>query len=315
MGLLLFIGGVIGFLVGLLLGMLSLLAASFLLPSFGILGSLLAPAIALIAPLLGPLSLPSGLALWGLSVFVVTAIAYALAAVGLLPIVPAFGPSGPQPPVALEMAMRGFIIGLTTSVNFLVWAVLLGNPVIATLLALINFLAVVPGVSGSRRIYQPILGFASWLLPTTYLMMPLGILLFILNLPSALSTPFGIRALRFDFLTATIEMTGGTVLRALVASGPGRGTTGGFNLGNFTFLMLAPGASPATVQTTFGLGGLSDHETGHTLSVAALGGFHAWINAIDQNIRPLRRLTRAYGELVANSHFGGILGQPSVTVW
>jgi len=79
--------------------------------------------------------------------------------------------------------------------------------------------------------------------------------------------------------------------------------------------MLAPGASPATVQTTFGTGGLSDHETGHTLSVAALGGFYAWINAIDQNIPPLRRSTRAYGELVANSHFGGILGQPSVTVW
>jgi len=236
MGLLLFIGGIIGFFVGVLLGMLSLLAASFLLPSFGILGSLLAPAITLIAPLLGPLSLPSSLALWGLSMFVVTAIAYALAAVGLLPLFPAVGPAptGPLPPVPLEMAMRGFIIGLTTSVNFLVWAVLLGNPIIATVLALINFLAVIPGVSGSRFIYQPILGFSSWLLPTTYLMMPLGILLFILNLPSALSTPFGIRALRFDFLTATIETAGGAVARAVVASGPGRGTTAGFNLGNFT---------------------------------------------------------------------------------
>jgi hypothetical protein len=237
-----------------------------------------------------------------------------LAAVSLLGATPPPPPAAPALPLnLLELFSRGFIIGLTSSINFLVWAALSGSPAIATVFLVINFLAAVPGVSPRRFVYQPILGFASWLLPMSYLVTPLGILLFVLNLPFVLGT-LGPAALRFDRLTATIEMTGGALVNFLFALSPTPAT--GFNLGNFTFLRLAPGAALATAQSPFtgGGSGLSPHETGHTLTVAAFGGFYGWINAIDENIPPLARGAAAYGELVPESHFGGT-GRPFVPVW
>jgi hypothetical protein len=136
----------------------------------------------------------------------------------------------------------------------------------------------------------------------SYLMTPLGFLLFVLNLP------FGPTALRFDSLTGTVETSNGAVVNFLFAVSPNPAT--GFNLGNFTFIRVPPGGSPFAG----GGSGLSPHETGHTLTVAALGGFYGWINAIDQNVPPLRRGARAYGELVPESHFGGT-GRPFVPVW
>jgi hypothetical protein len=305
MGMLLVVGGIIGFIFGTLLGGIALSAAGVSLASLSFLGSLLGPVIAPLAVLLGSPSLTTAILTWALAMLVATALAYALAAVDLPPLTAA--------PGFVEAAARGFIIGLSSSTNFLVWVLLLGSPFIGTILAIINFLAVFPLVSGSRFIYQPILGFASWLFPTTYLVRPLGILLFIINLPSALGTPFGILALRFDGTTGTVETTGGAVVGFLIASGPAPGS-GAFNLQNFQFLNLAPAAAPATVQTSFTGPGLSAHETGHTLTTAAFGGFFGWINAIDENIPPLARGAFAYGEQVTDSHFGG-LGGPSVPEW
>jgi len=92
--------------------------------------------------------------------------------------------------------------------------------------------------------------------------------------------------LRLDASTGTIETSG------LPGLGPFRG---GFNLGNFTFLV---GASP----TPFGTVGISSHEAGHTLNVAAFGSvWHLIGNGIEQNVPPFARGAHAYGELLAES--------------
>jgi len=157
---------------------------------------------------------------------------------------------------------------------------------------LITLAALIPPVAANRIFYQPLLGLLGWILPLNYLMLPLGILLFLVNAPFAIAAG-GIGAIRFDFLTATIESSGGALLGAV--------TTTAFNVGNFTFL------SPSTPPTPFAATGVSAHETGHTLSGAGFGGFFYWIGAIDENVPPLRRGGAAYTELLAESHFSGLI--------
>jgi hypothetical protein len=255
---------------------------------------------------MGSPSIVASLVFGVVSLFIVTATVYALAAVSLLGPTAATS-SGPLPATSIELFMRGFLIGITASVNFSVWAIISGNPLVGLFFGLINFLAAIPGVSATI-VYQVILGWTSWSMPMSYLATALGLLLFLINLPFAFAA-FGPVALRFDPLTATIETTGG--LTGITGT-----SAAGFNLGNFTFLILTPGPgiTPAAVQTGFGVPGTPAHETGHTLSVAGLGGFYHWVNAIDENVLPLRRLTLAYGEMVAESHFprSGLL---HVRVW
>jgi len=92
--------------------------------------------------------------------------------------------------------------------------------------------------------------------------------------------------LRVDPSTGTIETSG------LPRMGAFRG---GFNLGNLTFLVGTP-------ATPFGTVGISSHETGHTLNVAAFGSvWHLIGNGIEQNVWPFERGAQAYGELLAES--------------
>jgi len=66
---------------------------------------------------------------------------------------------------------------------------------------------------------------------------------------------------------------------------------GGYNLGNFAYIHRNSEFSPSLVQ----------HETGHTLNVAAYGAIFHYIGAIDGNVIPGRK-TRAYAEKLADSH-------------
>jgi len=226
---------------------------------------------------------------------VVTIIAYATAAVSLLGATPValVIPTNP-----IELFSRGLIMGVTTAANLVLVSALTGLPILSSVVLIFGLLASIPAVSASRFVFQPLLGLLSWFLPATWLIMPLGILLFVLNLPLAIAQS-GIGAVRFDFLTFTFESTGGVITNFLFSLSPIPAT--GFNLGNFTFLTLAPGGALAAVQSPFGAAGLSAHETGHTLTVAAFGGFFGWINAVDEGI--LGRTTAAYGEIIPESHF------------
>lgn len=228
-----------------------------------------------------------------LAIFVVTAVAYALAAVALLPVMlatpsSASGPT-PLPNDPTELFVRGFIIGLGASVNFALWTIFSGSQAVGVAFAFVTLVATVPGVSAVPG-YQTVLGWASWLLPMSHIFFvtPVGLLFFLLALVS------GGAAFRFDVFTCTIETAGGGFVSFLFSIA----SFAGFNLGNFTF--LAPGVTPTP---TFLQPGISAHETGHTLSLAAFGGVYHWIGMIDQSVPPLDRSTSAYSELTAESHF------------
>jgi hypothetical protein len=114
------------------------------------------------------------------------------------------------------------------------------------------------------------------------------LLLFFVNIPFAILS-FGSRAFNFDWTTGVVHTAGGL---AIIATSP---TTGGFCVGNFTFVRAVPVAGAFTAPS------VDSHETGHSLNTALFGGVVLWINAIDQNILPPRR-NLAYGELTAEGH-------------
>jgi hypothetical protein len=187
----------------------------------------------------------------GLALLVVTIFFYALCAVTSAAAIAA-GPPFIAPPT--ELFGRGVMLGMAGSVNFAIasaipWLWLLVLP-----FAPLPLLVLIPAVAASRP-FQIAQGFAGWVLPLNYLMIPLGTFLFLINLPSRPS-------IRPDASTASIESLGGFV-------GGFIAPTSAFNVGNFTFLPALPPPPPSFTVTP----SVSIHETGHTLSNAAFGGF------------------------------------------
>ena len=178
--------------------------------------------------------------------------------------------------------MRGFMIGLNAGLNAIIATALFG-PVVGIALGVINFLAAFDTIAASP-VYQGILGWSSWLMPMSWLATGVGLLFFVINLVVAGVTlnqvsAVSISSISIDWGTGTI-MTSGGLIR------PAGGSTG-FNLGNFVF--LSPGSTAG------------QHETGHTLNVAAYGAIFHYIGAIDENVVPGRG-AGAYAERFADSH-------------
>jgi hypothetical protein len=307
------LGGILGVLFGLLLAGLVAGLLGLGLAIFGPLAAVLGPIIGPILAVLGAFSTLSVIIFGLVTLLILNIVFYILGAVALLPLTAAPPTGGVTNPIVsppLELFSRGFIIGLTASGNFAVWAMITGNPLVGLPFGLVTLLAVILPLSRSFA-FQVILGWISWALPMSYLVTPLGILLFMVNLLVTLVATGGLPGLRFDVTTATLETAGGTVVAFL--TGLTGFTAGGFNLGNFTF--LGPAATPtAFIPVPPAVGGLSTHETGHTLTIAALGGFYGWINSVDENIPPPGRLTLANGEMVPESHFAR-LGLFHVRQW
>jgi hypothetical protein len=226
--------------------------------------------------------------------------AYAIATISIAPLLPAgvvlpLAVPFPTPvgaPVAFpassgEFFARGMMIGETAILNALALILI---PLYGVYLSIYVFivisLAAVIFVARSR-IYHGFLGWSSWLLPISYIATGVGALLFLVNAPFAFAGA-GIGAFAIDFTTGVIETNGG-IIAAFYPSG-------GFSLGNFNFI------TPAGTGGAFLTSSTSSHEAGHTLNTAAFGGVVLWINAIDENIRPFRKMNLAYGELTAESH-------------
>jgi hypothetical protein len=194
-----------------------------------------------------------------------------------------------------ELIARSKMIGLTATLNA---ALLSFVPVVGPVLALFAFavvsLAAVPRFARHSS-YQGVLGWSSWLLPLSYPATLPGFLLFVVNAPFAFFRN-GFCAFRIDWHLGVLETAGGLV-------GLDR-SAAGFSLGNFNFV------TSRRFQGSFSAPSVSSHEAGHTLNTAALGGIVLWINAIDENLRPLRRLNLAYGELLAESHTMALPGTP-----
>lgn len=277
----LFIGGIIGLVLGLLLYLMTAIILGVSVPAFLIsILLVLLPFFALFTP-------GAWIVVAVFTVVIVNIFSYVIATIALITPI-ATTPSGALPVSPAEEFMRGLIIGLTAGLNFGIWALILPSIglLIGLYVGLLCFLAVITFFS-RNLVYQGFLGWSSWLMPMSYLMTVPGVLLFIFNLPLAIGL-FGLGAVRIDGLTGTIETA--WVLTPLPSG------VSGFNLGNFTFVL-------AGSRTPFGVPGVPAHETGHTLTIAALGGIFGWINAVDENVPPFMRLTRAYGEMMPESHF------------
>lgn len=211
-----------------------------------------------------------------------------------------------------ELAARASLAGMCAGVNFGVWA--WGLPglyyvagtgtgkllstAIGAAVGGISGLAAFPRISRRAR-YQALLAWTGWAMPMMWPVTATGLALFLINLLPALLTR-GPGAVRLDPSTGTIETAGG--ITGIT------GFIGGFNLGHFSF--ITPRARP----TPFGEPGLSAHETGHTLNVAAFGWIFHLLNAIDENLPPLARGHRAYAELAAESHHPRP-GRPHIRLW
>lgn len=290
------VGGLLGIPVGgfLALGFIVAGGLHLYLPPTAIIAVLSTLGLTAVVPVVvNPLLILLGL---GLALLIATIFAYAGCAVVTLGAAVPTSPPMALAPAPLELAGRGFLLGLAIGVNS---AVMLAIPVIwpaAPVLLVVLGGALVPAIA-ANRVYQALLGAAGWVLPLNYLMNPIGIVLFIINAPTTMGS------VRFDVGTMTFETRGGFVasfIRPAVA----------FNVGNFTFLgsSFLPPPPPTFVGPS-----VSTHETGHTLSGAALGGFFYWIGAIDENaIRTTPAL--AYSELLAESHFTGT-GRPFLPMW
>jgi hypothetical protein len=296
-----FIGGVVGLSVSVSVlttapivgGTVAALLAGVLAPLLPLVGAVLGW-LGPIAAALPALPLSSWAIVAGFAAALLYIFAYLVASVSLAP-VPGVGGSLATP--AVENFFRGLVIGATSGLNIGIWT-LMGAAPIGLTVGVVGFAAVFPFLS-RNVVYQGVLGWSSLLMPMSYTATTLGFILFILNVPFAIAAG-GLGAIRFDSSTATMESSGG-----LVAVSPSRG----FNLGNFSFLR-----SPAFQSPFAGPGGVSVHETGHTLTVAAFSGVFHWIDAVDENVPPFMKGLRAYGELIPESHGPGG-GRPWVGAW
>ncbi|MGR9117178.1 MAG: hypothetical protein ACU85E_15575 [Gammaproteobacteria bacterium] len=189
--------------------------------------------------------------------------------------------------------MRGMMIGINAVINGIVLFYLFdqtGSPGFAIGLApglsIINFLAVVRWVSQSE-VYQGVIGWANWFMPMSWPIVLLGLLFLIFSLLLAAATGFQVeflklQGIKIDWPTGTIFIKGGLVsnLNAWDTA---------FNMGNFAFVDM--NSSGWHIQ----------HESGHTLNLAAFGFIFHLIGTFDELVL---RQGNAYSERLADSNSG-----------
>jgi MFS family permease len=197
--------------------------------------------------------------------------------------------------------MRGFMIGFNAGMNGVLAAAIFG-PVIGVAVGVINFLATFDGIA-KNSVYQGILGWSSWLMPMSWGATGLGVAFYVVNLVVAGVTfqqwdAAKIDKLAIDWRTGSIVMVGGLV----------RGPTA-FNMGNFVFMNpgYVDGSSPDRTYDA-----VLNHETGHTLAVAAFGTAFGIADLIGENV--VGSGAGDYGEQIAESH-ANRPGRPTIPMW
>ena len=176
-----------------------------------------------------------------------------------------------------------------------VWGSILGSTVgviFAIVLAIVNFIAVFPPVSQAGA-FQVIIGWFNWLTPASWIVVGLGLVLFVLSLLGGLigliasSAFLKVEGLRVDAKTGTFFMKSG-----FVANLNFRQTA--FNMGNFAFVHR----NAASWHI--------DHEAGHSLNLGAFGSVFHFVGAIDENVPVIGgRGSNAYAERIAESNVPG----------
>jgi hypothetical protein len=199
--------------------------------------------------------------------------------------------------------MRGWLIGLNTGLNgFLAFALfnyLGGIPVaiiIGASIALLNLITVFGPVS-NNEVFQGILGWLTWLMPMSWLVVLLGAIFYLICLLGHAVTGGKVAYLKIqdaavDWKTGTFFIKGGLIsnLNYLDTA---------FNMGNFSFVDYKSN------------GWHKDHEAGHTLNLAAFGSVFHLIGALDENVF---RGSNAYAERLAESNSSGSSGS-NIPMW
>lgn len=190
---------------------------------------------------------------------------------------------------------RGLLIGATAAMNWAVGSVLFPM-VLAVVLGVYPFLSVFPLFSRSG-LYSGVLGYLNWLLPMSWLIVALGFTFFLLGALGALiglagATFFQIDKLVFHWQTGTLFTRGGWIANL-------NPIDTAFNMATFAFV---------DVKYT---GMAVDHESGHTLNLAAFGSVFHLIGAFDENVISG---ADAFSERLAESHVPGTAG-PALAMW
>lgn len=180
---------------------------------------------------------------------------------------------------------RGGLIGTNASFNAIFWYALTDQVWMSIGLGTVLFLSSILAISRSKM-FHPWLGWLNWLLPMSWPVNVLGLLMFVINLvfaPIGYLHPIlkGIRIrLYVDIKTCTFTQYGGLIR-------PIKGFSG-LNMGNFIF--INPGWEH-----------LLKHEIGHLFSLAAMGFVFHYFGGIDENYFQ-KRYWEAYAEYIAESY-------------
>ena len=198
---------------------------------------------------------------------------------------------------------RGLLIGATAAMNWAVGSILypsLFGSAVGAILAIIAgvypFLSVFPVIS-CNRVYSGLLGYLNWLLPMSWLVVALGFSFFLLGLLGALiglagATFFQLEKIAFHWQTGTLFTKGGWIsnLNPIDTA---------FNMGSFAFADVEFGEMA------------EEHESGHTLNLAAFGSAFHLIGAFDENVISG---ANALSERLAESHVPNTTA-PSLAMW
>jgi hypothetical protein len=184
--------------------------------------------------------------------------------------------------------MPGLLLGLNTGANGVLIAALFG-PIVAVVICVVPVLAIIEPVSRSE-IYQAFLGWWNWVLPMSWPIVAIGLLVLIFSGILALvnlaikSTFLTIEKVKIQAKTGTTFLVGGLGGNANLNP-----DSTGFNMGNFAFIRHGKASDY-----------LYAHESGHTLNLGIWGTIVHLVGALDENV--FGGHNQAYTELFAESH-------------
>jgi hypothetical protein len=196
--------------------------------------------------------------------------------------------SSPAPTLGRTGLLTGMLLGFNAGLSSILILALLG-PIAALIIGVVLALAFIAPLA-RRQPYQFFLGWSNFISPLSWIVSGLGTAFFLVSLLLHAVTGGKVQFLKInkvsaDWPTGTFFMVGGLAGNGNLSPG-----STGFNMGTFAFLKGSAGLDPYLIE----------HESGHTLNLAAFGFVYHFIGAIDENLTGGG--ANAFSELCAESH-------------
>jgi RHS repeat-associated protein len=226
------------------------------------------------------------------------AVVLAIAAIALVMVIGYVLASNANPNSAWGQFLRGFFLGMNAGLNAGLLTAM-GAGVLGIVVGVVLFLGAFDTIA-NNEVYQGIIGWGNWVMPTSWPIVALGAVFFILNALPWIFT-FGqvdavaLTDFKIDWKTGTINVQGGWI------SDLNQWNTA-FNMGNFAFVDSQGTSIEAYLE----------HEAGHTLNLAAFGSIFHLIGFVDEVI--LGNGGNAYAEQLAESNDPSATG-PTIPMW